>query len=69
MSKVWLAATKLFVPLPAKRFSLTGLSIVNITFVMDQRGRWRTGEAYVEFAAPEMVNQAMLKHREEIGNR
>ncbi|KAJ7327231.1 hypothetical protein JRQ81_016990 [Phrynocephalus forsythii] len=47
----------------------SGLTICNITFVMDQRGRGKTGEAYVQFAAPEMANQALLKHREEIGNR
>uniref|UniRef100_A0A8C4VTR8 G-rich RNA sequence binding factor 1 n=1 Tax=Gopherus evgoodei TaxID=1825980 RepID=A0A8C4VTR8_9SAUR len=46
-----------------------GLDIVEITFVMDQRGRRKTGEAFVQFAAPEMANQALLKHKEEIGNR
>uniref|UniRef100_K7G6T4 G-rich sequence factor 1-like n=1 Tax=Pelodiscus sinensis TaxID=13735 RepID=K7G6T4_PELSI len=45
------------------------LDIVEITFVMDQRGRRKTGEAFVQFAAPEMANQALLKHKEEIGNR
>uniref|UniRef100_H0XIP0 RRM domain-containing protein n=1 Tax=Otolemur garnettii TaxID=30611 RepID=H0XIP0_OTOGA len=42
-----------------------GLNIVDITFVMDCRGR-KTGEAYVQFEEPEMANQALLKHREEI---
>ncbi|CAM2112618.1 G-rich sequence factor 1 [Caretta caretta] len=46
-----------------------GLDIVEMTFVMDQRGRRKTGEAFVQFAAPEMANQALLKHKEEIGNR
>ncbi|KAL8206630.1 UNVERIFIED_CONTAM: G-rich sequence factor 1 [Gekko kuhli] len=47
----------------------SGLTIVDITFVMDQRGRRKTGEAFVQFATPEMANQALLKHKEEIGNR
>ncbi|XP_020660922.3 G-rich sequence factor 1 [Pogona vitticeps] len=47
----------------------SGLTILDIVFVMDQKGKWRTGEAYVQFATPEMANQALLKHREEIGNR
>ncbi|XP_066487874.1 G-rich sequence factor 1 isoform X2 [Tiliqua scincoides] len=47
----------------------SGLNIVDITFVMDQRGRRKTGEAFVQFATPEMANQALLKHKEEIGNR
>lgn len=46
-----------------------GLNIVDITFVMDHRGRRRTGEAYVQFEEPEMASQALMKHREEIGNR
>ncbi|CAK6433099.1 unnamed protein product [Pipistrellus nathusii] len=46
-----------------------GLNIVDITFVMDFRGRRKTGEAYVQFEEPEMASQALLKHREEIGNR
>ncbi|KFO22792.1 G-rich sequence factor 1 [Fukomys damarensis] len=46
-----------------------GLNIVDITFVMDHRGRRRTGEAYVQFEKPEMASQALMKHREEIGNR
>ncbi|XP_077157269.1 G-rich sequence factor 1 [Paroedura picta] len=47
----------------------SGLTIVDITFVMDHRGRRKTGEAFVQFATQEMANQALLKHREEIGNR
>ncbi|CAI5784828.1 G-rich sequence factor 1 [Podarcis lilfordi] len=47
----------------------SGLTIVDITFVMDQRGRRKTGEAFVVFATPEMANQALLKHKEEIGSR
>uniref|UniRef100_A0A8C8RTV2 G-rich RNA sequence binding factor 1 n=1 Tax=Pelusios castaneus TaxID=367368 RepID=A0A8C8RTV2_9SAUR len=46
-----------------------GLNIVEIAFVMDQRGRRKTGEAFVQFATPEMANQARLKHKEEIGHR
>ncbi|XP_074084515.1 G-rich sequence factor 1 isoform X2 [Macrotis lagotis] len=46
-----------------------GLNIIDITFVMDHRGRRKTGEAYVQFEEPEMANQALLKHKEEIGNR
>ncbi|XP_001364439.2 G-rich sequence factor 1 [Monodelphis domestica] len=46
-----------------------GLNIIDITFVMDHRGRKKTGEAYVQFEEPEMANQALLKHKEEIGNR
>ncbi|XP_068947666.1 G-rich sequence factor 1 [Petaurus breviceps papuanus] len=46
-----------------------GLTIVDITFVMDHRGRRKTGEAYVQFEEPGMANQALLKHKEEIGNR
>ncbi|XP_043826995.1 G-rich sequence factor 1 isoform X2 [Dromiciops gliroides] len=46
-----------------------GLNIVDITFVMDHRGRRKTGEAYVQFEEPDMANQALLKHKEEIGNR
>lgn len=49
--------------------SFAGLTIVDITFVMDQRGRRKTGEAFVVFATPEMANQALLKHKEEIGSR
>ncbi|XP_061439394.1 G-rich sequence factor 1 [Rhineura floridana] len=47
----------------------SGLTIINITFVMDQRGRRKTGDAFVQFATPEMANQALLKHKEEIGRR
>ncbi|XP_067153602.1 G-rich sequence factor 1 [Apteryx mantelli] len=44
-----------------------GLSITDIAFV--NRGDRRTGEAYVQFAAPEMTAKALLRHREYIGNR
>ncbi|XP_068797390.1 G-rich sequence factor 1 isoform X2 [Struthio camelus] len=44
-----------------------GLSITDIAFV--NRGDRRTGEAYVQFAAPEMAAKALLRHREYIGNR
>ncbi|KYO31930.1 G-rich sequence factor 1 [Alligator mississippiensis] len=46
-----------------------GLSIADITFVMDPRGKRKTGEAFVQFTAPEMAKQALLKHKEEIGHR
>ncbi|XP_019389516.1 PREDICTED: G-rich sequence factor 1 [Crocodylus porosus] len=46
-----------------------GLSIAEITFVMDPRGKRKTGEAFVQFTAPEMAKQALLKHKEEIGHR
>ncbi|XP_025071736.1 G-rich sequence factor 1 isoform X1 [Alligator sinensis] len=46
-----------------------GLSIADITFVMDPRGNRKTGEAFVQFTAPEMAKQALLKHKEEIGHR
>ncbi|XP_038615647.1 G-rich sequence factor 1 [Tachyglossus aculeatus] len=46
-----------------------GLNITDITFVMDHRGRRKTGEAYVQFEEPEMADQALLKHKEEIGSR
>lgn len=63
MKKVLLAA------LICKFFCILGLNIVDITFVMDYRGRRKTGEAYVQFEEPDMASQALLKHREEIGNR
>ncbi|CAO2624199.1 G-rich sequence factor 1 [Lemmus lemmus] len=46
-----------------------GLNIVDITFVMDYRGRKRNREAYLQFEEPEMASQALLKPREETGNR
>ncbi|KAF7252441.1 G-rich sequence factor 1 [Varanus komodoensis] len=47
----------------------SGLTIVGITFVMDQMGIRKTGEAFVQFATPEMATQALLKDKEEIGSR
>ncbi|NWJ09058.1 GRSF1 factor, partial [Crypturellus undulatus] len=44
-----------------------GLSVTDIAFV--NRGDRRTGEAYVQFAAPDMAAKALLRHREYIGNR
>ncbi|NXA54861.1 GRSF1 factor, partial [Nothocercus julius] len=44
-----------------------GLSITDIAFV--NRGDRRTGEAYVQFAAPDMAAKALLRHKEYIGNR
>ncbi|KAM6440955.1 G-rich sequence factor 1 [Liasis olivaceus] len=47
----------------------SGLTIQDIVFVFDYEGRRKTGEAFVQFATPEMANKALLKHKEEIGNR
>ncbi|NWX90956.1 GRSF1 factor, partial [Nothoprocta ornata] len=44
-----------------------GLSITDLVFV--NRGDRRTGEAYVQFAAPDMAAKALLRHKEYIGNR
>ncbi|XP_010211337.1 PREDICTED: G-rich sequence factor 1 [Tinamus guttatus] len=44
-----------------------GLSITDIAFV--NRGDRRTGEAFVQFAAPDMAAKALLRHKEYIGNR
>ncbi|NXA36469.1 GRSF1 factor, partial [Eudromia elegans] len=44
-----------------------GLSVTDIVFV--NRGDRRTGEAYVQFAAPDMAAKALLRHKEYIGNR
>ncbi|NXC59564.1 GRSF1 factor, partial [Aleadryas rufinucha] len=44
-----------------------GLKITDIAFIY--RGDRRTGEAFVQFAAPEMVATALLRHREYMGNR
>ncbi|KFV48029.1 G-rich sequence factor 1, partial [Gavia stellata] len=45
----------------------SGLKITDIAFVY--RGERRTGEAFVQFAAPEMAAKALLRHREYMGNR
>lgn len=52
-----------------KMASLPGLTVQDIVFVFDYDGRRKTGEAFVQFATPEMANKALLKHKEEIGNR
>lgn len=44
-----------------------GLKITDIAFVY--RGERRTGEAFVQFAAPEMAAKALLRHREYMGTR
>ncbi|KAM5194595.1 G-rich sequence factor 1 [Mantella aurantiaca] len=48
----------------------SGLSIADegITFVLDQRGR-KSGEAFVQFVSQENAEQALLKHKQEIGSR
>lgn len=48
----------------------TGLSITDegITFVLDQRGR-KSGEAFVQFVSQENAEQALEKHKQEIGSR
>ncbi|XP_009461892.1 PREDICTED: G-rich sequence factor 1 [Nipponia nippon] len=45
----------------------SGLEITDIVFIY--RGERRTGEAFVQFAAPEMAAKALLRHREYMGNR
>ncbi|KFP64022.1 G-rich sequence factor 1, partial [Cariama cristata] len=45
----------------------SGLKITDIAFVY--RGERRTGEAFVQFAAPEMAAKALLRHREYMGSR
>ncbi|NWS70109.1 GRSF1 factor, partial [Crotophaga sulcirostris] len=44
-----------------------GLKITDIVFVY--RGERRTGEAFVQFATPEMAAKALLRHREYMGSR
>ncbi|NXP43809.1 GRSF1 factor, partial [Heliornis fulica] len=44
-----------------------GLKITDIVFVY--RGERRTGEAFVQFAAPSMAAKALLQHREYMGSR
>lgn len=39
-----------------------------ITIALDDDGK-NTGDAYVEFATPEIASQAMNKHKEKIGHR
>ncbi|NXX08734.1 GRSF1 factor, partial [Larus smithsonianus] len=45
----------------------SGLKVTDIAFVY--RGERKTGEAFVQFAAPEMAAKALLRHREYMGNR
>ncbi|NXL60537.1 GRSF1 factor, partial [Chordeiles acutipennis] len=45
----------------------SGLKITDIAFIY--RGERRTGEAFVQFAAPEMAAKALLQHKEYMGNR
>ncbi|XP_051473710.1 G-rich sequence factor 1 [Apus apus] len=45
----------------------SGLKITDIVFVY--RGERKTGEAFVQFAAPEMAAKALLRHREYMGSR
>ncbi|KFQ66798.1 G-rich sequence factor 1, partial [Phaethon lepturus] len=45
----------------------SGLKITDIAFVY--RGERKTGEAFVQFAAPEMAAKALLRHREYMGSR
>ncbi|XP_027596980.1 G-rich sequence factor 1 [Pipra filicauda] len=45
----------------------TGLKIADIAFIY--RGDRRTGEAFVQFATPEMAAKALLRHKEYMGNR
>ncbi|XP_027744993.1 G-rich sequence factor 1 isoform X2 [Empidonax traillii] len=44
-----------------------GLKIADIAFIY--RGDRRTGEAFVQFATPEMAAKALLRHKEYMGNR
>ncbi|XP_047901631.2 G-rich sequence factor 1 [Anser cygnoides] len=45
----------------------SGLRITDVAFVY--RGERKSGEAYVQFAAPEMAAKALLKHKEYMGSR
>lgn len=47
-----------------------GLEIApnGITIAHDEDGK-NTGDAFVEFASPEIASQAMNKHKEKIGHR
>ncbi|CAJ0937890.1 unnamed protein product [Ranitomeya imitator] len=55
---------------PELRWIPAGLSIAEegITFVFDQRGR-KSGEAFVHFVSDEHAEQALLRHKQEIGSR
>ncbi|NXT93155.1 GRSF1 factor, partial [Anhinga rufa] len=44
-----------------------GLKITDIAFVY--RGERKTGEAFVQFAAPDMAAKALLRHRDYMGSR
>ncbi|NWU90819.1 GRSF1 factor, partial [Upupa epops] len=44
-----------------------GLKITDIVFIY--RGERRTGEAFVQFAAPNMAAKALLRHRHYMGSR
>ncbi|XP_030348361.1 G-rich sequence factor 1 [Strigops habroptila] len=48
-------------------YFFSGLKITDMVFVY--RGERRTGEAFVQFAAPDMAAKALLRHREYMGNR
>ncbi|XP_054679503.1 G-rich sequence factor 1 [Grus americana] len=48
-------------------YFFSGLKITDIAFVY--RGERKTGEAFVQFAAPEMAAKALLQHREYMGSR
>jgi heterogeneous nuclear ribonucleoprotein F/H len=50
--------------------SFLGLEIVpnGITILLDQFGR-TTGDAFVQFASMDLVEQALRKHKETIGHR
>ncbi|NWW80472.1 GRSF1 factor, partial [Climacteris rufus] len=45
----------------------SGLKITDIAFIY--QGHRRTGEAFVQFASPEMAAKALLRHREYMGSR
>lgn len=49
---------------------LLGLELVpnGIMLPEDRHGR-TTGDAYVQFASPEIAEKALLKHKERIGHR
>ncbi|XP_054028639.1 G-rich sequence factor 1 [Dryobates pubescens] len=45
----------------------SGLTITDVVFIY--RGERKTGEAFVQFAAPDMAAKALLRHREYMGSR